>query len=212
MLTDRELLAILIGSGSRDESALALAERMLEKDEGRFILDAQAGELSEIKGIGEAKACRIMAALEFARRMIFIKTEYKPVIKGPKDAADLVMSQIGFLDQEAVRVINLNSANQVIGVDSVSLGGLAAAPVHPREVFKTAIKRSAAGIILLHNHPSGDPQPSRQDEEETGRLFAAGELLGIRLYDHIILSFGKFFSMMEGGKMPDLSMFQMGET
>ena len=208
-LTDQELLAILIGSGSREESALALAQRMLQKDEGRFILEAEAGELSEIKGIGEAKACRIKAAMELSRRMLFFTPQHRPVIRGPKDASGLVQSEIGFLDREAVRVINLNSANQVIAVDSVSLGGLAAAPIHPREVFKAPLKRSAAGIILLHNHPSGELKPSRQDMEETARLAAAGELLGIRVYDHIILSRGKYYSMLEAGKMPEIGTLQI---
>ena len=202
-LTDQELLAILIGSGSREESALVLAQRMLQKNDGKFILEAEARELSEIKGIGEAKACRIKAAMELSRRWLFITRQNRQTIRGPKDAADLLQSEIGFLDREAVRVINLNSANQVVAVDNVSLGGLAAAPVHPREVYKAPLKRSAAGIILLHNHPSGDLKPSRQDAEETGRLAAAGELLGIRLYDHIIVSQGKFFSMLEAGLMPE---------
>ncbi|MDR0469670.1 MAG: DNA repair protein RadC [Peptococcaceae bacterium] len=202
-LTDQELLAILIGSGSKEESALVLAQRMLQKNDGRFILEAEAGELSEIKGIGEAKACRIKAAMELSRRLLFVTQQHKPVIHGPKDAADILQSEIGFLDREAVRVINVNSANQVIAVDSVSLGGLAAAPIHPREVFKAPLKRSAAGIIILHNHPSGDLKPSLQDLEETLRMSAAGELLGIKVYDHIILSYGKYYSLLEAGKMPE---------
>ncbi len=200
-LTNQELLAILIGSGSGEESALTLAQRLLQAEGGRFILEAEAGELKEIKGIGEAKACRIKAAMELSRRLLYFSAESRPSIAGPKDAADLLQSEIGFLDREAVRVINLNSANQVIAVDSVSLGGLNSAPAHPREVFKPPLKRSAAGIILLHNHPSGDLRPSQRDIEETRRLAAAGELLGIRLYDHIILSHGQYHSMLESGKM-----------
>ena len=210
-LTDQELLAILIGSGSREESALVLAQRMLQKENGRFILDAEAGELSEIKGIGEAKACRIKAAVELSRRLLFSTPQHRPVIGGPKDAADLLQSEIGFLDREAVRVINLNSANQVIAVDNVSLGGLAAAPVHPREVFKMPLKRSAAGIIILHNHPSGDLKPSRLDMEETRRLTAAGGILGITVYDHIIVSHGKYYSLLEAGRMPEIGKTQPAE-
>jgi DNA repair protein RadC len=200
-LTDQELLAILIGSGNREESALALAQKLLQADGGRFVLEAAAGELKEIKGIGEAKACRIKAAVELSRRLLYLPFESRPAISGPQDAANLLQSEIGFLDREAVRVLNLNSANQVIAVDSVSLGGLNMAPVHPREVFKQPLKRSAAGIILLHNHPSGDVRPSSRDTEETRRLAAAGKLLGVRLYDHIILSFGKYYSMLENGDM-----------
>jgi DNA repair protein RadC len=209
-LTDQELLAILIGSGSKGESALALAQRMLQMNDGRFILEAEAGELSEMKGIGEAKACRIKAAMELSRRLLFVTMKHKQVIHGPKEAADMLQSEIGFLDREAVRVINLDSANQVIAVDSVSLGGLAAAPIHPREVFKAPLKRSAAGVILLHNHPSGDLKPSPQDMEETMRLSAAGDLLGIRVYDHIILAHGRYFSLLEAGKMPEADNGQIG--
>ena len=201
-LTDQELLAILIGSGSREESALALAQRVLQKSDGQFLLDAEVGELSEFKGIGEAKACRIKAAFELSRRLLFVTPGQTTVIRSPKDAADLLQGEIGFLDREAVRAVNLNAANQVIAIDSVSLGGLNSAPIHPREVFKTPLKRGAAALILMHNHPSGDTAPSKQDLEETKRLTDAGELLGIRILDHIILSRGKYYSMLESGNMP----------
>lgn len=203
-LTDQELLAILIGSGSREESALALAQRILQMSDGHFVLEAQAEELSTIKGIGDAKACRIKAAIELSRRLLMSAPKRKTVITDPKDVSDLLQSEIGFLDREAVRAVNLNSASMVIAVDSVSMGGLATAPVHPREVFKAPLKRSAAGIILVHNHPSGDIKPSAQDVEETYRLAAAGELLGIRLYDHVILSHGDYYSLLEAGKMPKI--------
>ena len=203
-LSDQELLAIIIGSGSTGESALGLAERLLRMGDGNFVVGASAQELSEVKGIGEAKACRIIASMELALRLIFTAKKSGGLIRGPKDAADLLQSEIGFLDREAVRAISLNSANMVIAIDSVSLGGLAAAPVHPREIFKAPLKRSAAAIILAHNHPSGDVKPSKADLEETKRLAAAGELLGIRLFDHIIVSRGRHYSMLEDGKMPCL--------
>lgn len=200
-LSDQELLAILLRSGSREESVLALAQRLLQQNDGRFIVDADTKELSSFKGIGDAKACTIKAALELSKRLQFA-AEYRPVIRGPKEAADIVQSEIGYLDREAVRVLSLNTANQVIASDNVSLGGLATAPIHPREVYKTPLKRSAAGIIILHNHPSGDLMPSQQDMEETIRLSAVGELMGIHLYDHIIISQGNYFSMLEAGVMP----------
>jgi len=203
-LSDQELLAILIGSGSREESALSLAQRLLGMGDGSFIAEASAGELREVKGIGEATACRIIAAMELSLRLKFAARKNNNQIRGPKDAADLLQSEIGFLDREAVRAISLNSANVVIAVDNVSLGGLAAAPAHPREIFKAPLKRSAAAIILVHNHPSEDIKPSKVDLEETRRLAAAGELLGIRLLDHIIISRGRHYSMLEGGKMPSL--------
>jgi len=201
-LTDSELLAILLGSGSSSESALTLAGRLLGMNEGSFILDAEVDELLEVKGIGVAKACVIKAAIELALRLRYERASVRYVIKGPKDAADMLQSEIGFLDREAVRAVSLNSANEVIAVDSVSLGGLASAPVHPREIYKAPLKRSAAGIILLHNHPSGDLKPSARDLEETRRLAEAGEILGVKLFDHIIVSHGRYYSMLEDGKIP----------
>ncbi|MCL1848124.1 MAG: DNA repair protein RadC [Clostridiales bacterium] len=201
-LTDQELLAILLRTGSKGESVMELAQRLLVQDKGRYLLDASVASLCMTKGIGVAKASNIVAAFEFSRRLLFITPDSRPTIKGPKDAADLLQSEIGFLDREAVRVINLNVANQVVAIDTVSLGGLSAAPVHPREVYKEPLKRSAASIILLHNHPSGELKPSRQDMDETRKLAAAGEILGIQLFDHVIISHGNYYSMLENGKMP----------
>ena len=201
-LSDQELLAILIGSGSKEESALALAQRVLQENNGQFILEAEIGELSAFRGIGEAKACRIQAAFELSRRFLFVPPGQKRVIRSPKDAADLMQGEIGYLDREAVKAVNLDAANQVIAVDSVSLGGLNSAPIHPREVFKAPLKRGAAAIILLHNHPSGEVKPSKQDIEETKRMAEAGALLGIRIVDHIILSRGQYYSLLESGEMP----------
>ena len=200
-LSEAELLAILLGSGSRGESALALAQRLLSAEGGAFLVEADARELERLKGIGVAKACRIKAAIELASRLSGPNPSARPTIKGPRDAAEIARAEIGSLTQEAVRVICLNTANQVIAIDSVSLGGLSSAPVHPREIFKGAIKRSAAGIILAHNHPSGQVKPSRGDREETRRLKQAGELLGLRLYDHIIVGGGRYYSFLEEGEL-----------
>ncbi len=200
-LSEAELLAILLGSGSRGESALALAQRLLRAEGGRFLLEADVRELEQMKGIGEAKACRIKAAMELAARLAGPATAARPVIGGPAEAAAILQAEIGSLTQEAVRVLSLNTANQLIALDSVSLGGLSSAPIHPREIFKGALKRSAAGIILAHNHPSGQVRPSKKDREETRRIRQAGELLGVQLYDHIIVGGGCYYSFLEEGEL-----------
>ena len=164
-------------------------------------MEADIRELEQIKGVGEAKACRVKAALELAERLKAPPAAARPVISGPQDAVKLLQAEIGGLSQEAVRVLCLNTANQIIALDSVSLGGLSYAPIHPREIFKGALKRSAAGIILAHNHPSGQVNPSQRDREETRRIRAAGELLGVRLYDHIIVGGGTYYSFLEEGEM-----------
>jgi len=208
-LTDQELLSVVINGDDEDDAVMTRARGLLQKDGGRFLLDAELLELSEIEGVGEAKACGIKAAIELARRLLYASPLSVTAIRSPKDAADLLSSDIGFLDREAVRVINLNSANQVIAIDEVSLGGLSSASIHPREVYKAPIRRSAAGIIISHNHPSGDLKPSDQDVEETNRLVDVGELLGVKLMDHIIVAFGKHYSMLENGKMKEPKRYEM---
>jgi DNA repair protein RadC len=195
-LSNPKLLSIVIG-GNLDTAA-----EMLNKNEGLFLIDSEIPELTEFNGIGEAAASRLKAAMELSKRLLFVTPQYKSLIQSPKDAANLLQADIGFLDREAVRAINLNSANYVIAIDAVSIGGLASAPIHPREIFKAPLKRSAAGIVVVHNHPSGELKPSQQDLNETRRLAAVGELLGIPLFDHIIISRGKYFSLLEAGKMP----------
>lgn len=198
-LSNQELLALIIGSGSQGETALDLAQRLLAAGDEALLLKAEASELFEFRGIGPAKACQIKAAIEFGRRMSRLSIAARPVIHTPKEAADLLLNEMGYLDREMVRVLNLNTANQVIAVDTVSIGGLASAPVHPREVYKNPLKRGAAGIIILHNHPSGQLKPSDQDIQITKRLLEVGRLLGIGLYDHLILSGNHYLSMQEAG-------------
>jgi len=198
-LTNAELLALIIGSGTRGESALELAQRLLAAGDEALLLKAETSELYEFKGIGRAKACQIKAAIEFGRRMARISPASRPVVNTPKEAAELLLNEMGYLDREMVKVLNLNTANRVIAVDTVSIGGLASAPVHPREVYKNPLKRGAAAIIMLHNHPSGQLTPSEHDVEITRRLVKVGKLLGIQLYDHIILAGNEYLSMQEAG-------------
>ena len=199
-LSDAELLAILLGTGSREATALELASRLLTVFQSlRRLVDATVEELSQMKGIGPAKASQVKAALELARRLSRFYGLPRPAIRSPEDAAGLVMEEMRHLDREHFRAILLNTKNQVIATDNVSVGTLNSSAVHPRELFRNAIKRSAAALILLHNHPSGDPAPSREDIDITGRLVQTGKIVGIEVLDHVIIGDNKFTSLKAEG-------------
>ncbi|TEB16465.1 hypothetical protein Psfp_01293 [Pelotomaculum sp. FP] len=200
VLSDIELLAILLATGSREATALELASLVISRFHSlRLLGDATVEELSGVKGVGLAKACTIKASLELARRLSQFTDQPRPVITSPDDAAGLVMEEMRRLDREHFRALLLNTRNQVIGVDKVSVGTLNCSTVHPRELFRNAIKRSAASIILVHNHPSGDPAPSREDLDITGRLREAGKIVGIDVLDHIIIGDNRFTSFKAKG-------------
>jgi len=199
-LSEIELLAILLGTGSPETTALELASLILVRFKNlRLLLDATVEELSEIKGVGPAKASQVKAALELARRLSHVTGSPRPVIKSPEDAARLVMEEMRHLDREHFRALLLNTRNQVIANDKVSVGTLNSSAVHPRELFRNAIKRSAASVILIHNHPSGDATPSKEDLDITGRLCEAGKIIGIEVLDHIIIGDNKFTSFKAEG-------------
>jgi DNA repair protein RadC len=199
-LANHELLAILLRTGTKDESALQLANRLLTHFEGlRLLKDATIEEMTSIKGIGTAKAVQILAAIELGRRINRLQYDERYVIRSPEDGAKYVMEDMRFLSQEHFVCLYLNTKNQVIHRKTVFIGSLNASIVHPREVFKEAIKRSAASIICAHNHPSGDPTPSREDIEVTKRLVECGKMIGIELLDHLIIGERKFVSLKEKG-------------
>ncbi|MEW5899118.1 MAG: DNA repair protein RadC [Bacillota bacterium] len=201
-LTDPELLAILLRTGTATSTALELAAVVLTHFNGlRGLVQASVEELSEIKGVGPAKAAQIKAALELGKRVATNAPERRAVIKTPEDAAGLVMEEMRHLDREHFRALLLNAKNQVIGQEVISIGTLNSSTVHPRELFKNAIKRSAAAIVLIHNHPSGDPSPSREDIEVTRRLIEVGHLIGIEILDHLIIGDNKFNSFRAKGLM-----------
>lgn len=199
-LSDAELLAILIRGGTSGISALELAQQILASHEGnlRFLRDVSVEELTCHPGIGPAKAALLKAAVEIGRR-ISIDVKQKLVIKSPDDVRHMLMEDMRFLDREHFRALYLDRKGGVIFIEDVSKGGLHSAIVHPREVFKTAIKKSAASIILVHNHPSGDPNPSNEDIEITRRLIEAGTLIGIEVLDHIIIGEHKYCSLKSLG-------------
>jgi len=199
-LTNQELIAILIQTGSKDESALDVANRLLHHFNGlRILKDSTLDELKAIKGIGTAKGLQLLAALELGRRVSKLAFKERYAIRSPEDAAKYLMDEMRFLSQEHFICMYLNTKNIVMHKQTIFIGSLNASIVHPREVYKEAIKRSAASIICLHNHPSGDPSPSREDVEVTRRLAESGKIIGIDLLDHIIIGENKFVSLKEKG-------------
>ncbi len=199
-LSDQELMAIVLRTGSREANAVQLAERLLYKfSHLKGINLASVEELSNAApGIGPAKAAQLRAALELGRRLSRQQAEVVQ-FKSPQDVAAWVMEDLRYLQQEQFRLLLLNTKNMVISWEEVSRGSLNSSIVHPREVFSQAIRRSAAGVILVHNHPSGDPAPSQQDINVTRRLVEVGKLVGIEVLDHLIIGDGAFCSLKEKG-------------
>ncbi|WP_325167419.1 RadC family protein [Lederbergia citri] len=201
-LSNHELLAILLRTGTKSESVIQLANRLLTQFGGlMWLKDAALEEMTNLKGIGQAKAVQIAAAVELGRRISNLSYDERYVIRSPEDGANYVMNDMRFLTQEHFVALYLNTKNQVIHRQTIFIGSLNASIVHPREVFKEAIRRSAASIICLHNHPSGDPSPSREDIEVTKRLVECGKMVGIELLDHLIIGDKKYVSMKEKGYM-----------
>ena len=198
-LSSAELLGILLGIGSKEQTAVELGQQVISESGGLFGLHAASvHDLQEVHGIGEAKACIVLAAVEFGKRLGRVRNPGRPVISSPEDVDGLLRGRIANLDRENFVVVLLNTKNEVIAFPTISVGTLSASLVHPREVFKPAIRASAAGVILAHNHPSGRVEPSREDREVTGRLEEAARIIGIEVLDHVILGDG-YFSMKEHG-------------
>ncbi|MCY8959410.1 RadC family protein [Bacillus atrophaeus] len=199
-LANNELLAILLRTGTKKESVMDLSNRLLHSFEGlRLLKEASVEELSGISGIGLVKAVQILAAMELGSRIHKFANEEKYVVRSPEDGANFVMEDMRFLTQEHFVCLYLNTKNEVIHKRTIFIGSLNSSIVHPREVFKEAFKRSAASFICIHNHPSGDPTPSREDIEVTRRLFECGNLIGIELLDHLVIGDKKFVSLKEKG-------------
>jgi DNA repair protein RadC len=202
-LSNAELVAILLRTGTSSESALRLAERVLTQTGGlRELADVTLNELMNIRGIGPAKAVQLFAGIELGRRISRTLPPERKAVRSPKDAADWVMEEMRHLKQEHFVCLFLNTKNHVLEKERIFVGTLNSSVVHPREVFRQAIRRSAAGVICFHNHPSGDPSPSVEDIQVTERLFRAGRIVGIELIDHIIIGDGVFYSMRENGYLP----------
>lgn len=198
-LSNAELLAIVLSTGTKDKTAIDLARGILNmSSEGlRTLTNCTMEELMQIKGIGLAKASQVIAAVELGKRIALTTNVNNYKIQGPEDISNLLMEEMRYLNKEIFNIILLNTKNNVIAIENISIGSLNASIVHPREVFNIAIKRSSSAIILAHNHPSGDPKPSMEDINITKRLIEAGTIIGINVLDHIIIGDGIYFSMKE---------------
>lgn len=200
-LSAQELIQLILGSGIAGESVVVTAQKLLSRF-GSLQKLAEAGivELSSIKGIGLAKAAQIKAVFEIGRRISIQTPPYKSKeLTDPKKVYQLIKNKLKDYSREHFYIIALNSRNH--SVAEVSVGSLNTNIVHPREVFAEAIKNKAASVIIAHNHPSGDPEPSEDDLEVTKRLFEAGKILGIDIMDHIVVAKTSYFSFKEKGKL-----------
>ncbi len=198
-LSNAELLAIVLSTGTRETSAIDLAKRIIySSNEGlRSLMNTSIEQLCQIKGVGLAKSSQIIASIELGKRIALTLRADRYKIKCPADVGTLLMEEMRYLKKEHFNIILLNTKNEVISVENISIGSINASIVHPREVFLEAIKRSSSSIILVHNHPSGDPQPSKEDIHITKRLVEAGKLIGIEVLDHIIIGDNVYISLKE---------------
>lgn len=198
MLSDTELIAILLNTGSKGRNVLELAWDLLNSAGTlRSLRMMSLNEISAIDGIGEGKGARVLAAMELGRRAALEDKRFMPKISSSKDVLDFLADEMRSLEQETVRVLLLNTKHMLLRSAVISVGGLNYSPIHPREVYKQALKFSAAGIILVHNHPSGEAAPSEQDIKLTKRLKEAGEIMGIPLLDHLIIAETGYYSFSE---------------
>lgn len=200
VLSNAELLAILIRTGTKNESAIDIAYKLLKHQDGiGFLTDSRTEELSSIHGIGPAKAAQLKAAVELGKRLASQTYKKEIYIRCSKDASNIVMEDMRYLKKEYMKAILLNIKCGLIGIEEISVGSINSSIVHPREVFAPAIKKSCASVLLVHNHPSGDPTPSQEDLNITRRLAEAGKILGIEVVDHIIIGDGTYVSLKDKG-------------
>ena len=204
VVSNAELLAILIGTGTKDRSALDLATALLAAEEDGLgnLAGSTPEEICRISGMGIAKACRIIAAFELGRRLATRPLPGRVLITSPDSIADLFMEEMRYYRKEFFQVLLLNSKGEIISIEKSSVGDLSSTIVHPREIFSGAVRRSAAAVVFVHNHPSGNPEPSGEDQEVTLRLIEAGKILGIRVLDHIIIGDGIYVSFRQRNLMP----------
>jgi DNA repair protein RadC len=202
-LTDEELLALVIGSATRQRSVTQVAAALLHRGRLEALADLGLEELERFDGLGEAGACRIAALVEIARRMARCGARGGATLREGKAVWELVRGELLGERRERVLVLLLDARHRLLAQRCVSLGSLMSSVIHPREVFRPAIALAAAALILVHNHPSGDPTPSVEDHQVTLRLAEAGALLGIRLLDHVVVAADGWRSFKEEGWLPE---------
>lgn len=204
-LSDAELLAVIIKTGTRECTSVDLARQIILKDTQekglRFLNDITIQELTQIKGIGKVKALQIKAVVELTKRISMPLDISKISIKSPKDVFNILKEELKLERKEILKVIVLNNKNKILNMVNVAEGTQNSVSAEPKEVLTEAIRLGAMGIILTHNHPSGDPTPSKQDILYTNRVFEAANILGIQLLDHIIIGDEKYISLREMGKL-----------
>ena len=201
-LGDNELLAVVLGSGSRGRNALDLANDVIDRAGGMHGLTrVTVGDLRRVAGVGRARAAQVLAAIELGRRTLARGGVERPNLRSPAQLAAHLLPQYGAGAVEQFGIVMLDSKSRLLQIRIVATGTIDAAVVHPREVFREAAAASAAAIVLFHNHPSGDPTPSPDDLDLTRRMINAGTVMGIDVVDHIILGDRRYFSLLEAGVM-----------
>ena len=203
-LSNAELLGIIIKNGTKEDSAVSLAHKILNMEQSedslRFLQNITVEELTKIKGIGQVKAIQIKAVGELVKRISNPINQKRMKLNNTKDVAQLLFSQLQYEKREVVKLIILDNKNRVLKIKDISLGGTNFASIEPKEVLSEAIKMQAPKIILAHNHPSGDPTPSREDYLVTDRIYECSDIMGITLVDHIIIGDGTFESVIKKTK------------
>jgi DNA repair protein RadC len=199
-VSDAELIAIVLGAGTRDESAIQIAQRILTRaGDLQTLSEMSLAELCEFKGIGTARAAQLKAALELARRYTLRLQSSRAQFSNSQRVFDHFQFYFRGKQQEEFWVVSLDAKNRLLSQARISKGTLMASVVHPREIFRIAIRNAAAAIIILHNHPSGDPEPSVEDRKVTTQVAEAGKLLGIPLLDHVIIGSNHYYSFKDRG-------------
>jgi DNA repair protein RadC len=199
-LSTAELLAITLRTGAASESVLNLSARLLARCGGLAgLARASFGELCQEHGLGEAKVAQLKAALELGRRLLSSEPDERLVVKSPQDIANLLQGEMGFLEQEELRVVLLNSKNQVLAIDEVYKGSVNTSLIRISELFREAVRQNCPALVVVHNHPSGDPSPSAEDIKVTEQMVEAGKLLDIEVLDHLIIGQQRYVSLRERG-------------